>query len=169
MLALPEFVAMMKERQDVPRVPRTAVFLCADTGLTPYALLHNLKRNRVLHERNVVLSVRFTDEPIVAPAERLSVRSLGEGFWQVEARFGFMQAPSVPQALALAGPLGLDIDAFQTSYFLSRETVVPRASRRMAGWRQNLFETLSRNAGWAVEFFDIPPNSVIELGTRLHL
>ncbi len=169
MLSLPEFVEMMKGQQDVARVDRTAVFLSAEVGLVPHALMHNLKHNRVLHRRNVIVNVRFVDEPTVPAAQRLDCKRLADDFWQVEARFGFMQTPNVPDALALAGPLGLDIDPFQTSYFLSRETVVPRPSRRMAPWRQNLFEALSRNAGRAVEFFGLPPNSVIEVGTRVQL
>ncbi|AEG93786.1 potassium transporter Kup [Ramlibacter tataouinensis] len=168
-LTLPDFVAGLDPGDTVARVDRTAVFLSAERALVPQALLHNIKHNLVLHRRNIVLTVEFADEPTVAPADRLRVRDVGRGFWQAELRFGFTEQPNVPQALELAGRQGLDIDPFDTSYFLSRETVVPRPSATMSRWRQHLFETLSRNAGRAVDFFGIPANSVIELGTRVQI
>lgn len=107
--------------------------------------------------------------PTVAADRRIESEDLGHGFWQVELRFGFMEKPNVPDALALAVPQGLAIDPFATSYFVSRETVVPRAAAAMALWRQKLFEVMSRNAARSVDFFGIPPNSVIELGARVQL
>ncbi|WP_374668230.1 potassium transporter Kup [Ramlibacter sp.] len=153
----------------VPRVARTAVFLSAQEDLVPHALLHNMKHNLVLHERNVVLTVCFEEQPFVPADQRAMAQPLGHGFWQVRLRFGFMDKPDVPAALAGCAAQGLVIDPFATSYFLSRETVVPRPAAGMARWRQNLFEALSRNAGRAVDYFGIPSNAVIELGTRVHL
>lgn len=105
----------------------------------------------------------------MAASRRLEAEELGHGFWQVELRFGFMEKPNVPEALAMAGARGLDIVPFATSYFVSRETVIPRASAAMGRWRQKLFEAMSRNAARSVDFFAIPPNAVIELGTRVQL
>ena len=169
MQGLPDFVAGLPSESDFARVDRTAVFLCGERGVVPQALLHNMKHNLVLHRRNLVLTVVFEEVPMVAAARRLRVQALGHGFWQAELRFGFMENPDVPEALALGAAQGLDIDLFATSFFVSRETVVPRASAAMARWRQKLFEAMSRNAARSVDFFGIPPNGVIELGTRVQL
>ncbi len=169
MLPLDEFARQLAAQSAVARVDRTAVFMAADADAVPQALLHNMKHNLVLHARNVVLSVRFLEEPVVPPAQRLRVEQLAPGFWRVELHFGFMEEPNVPEALTLAARSGLDIDPFATSYFLSRETIVPRSSAAMTRWRQNLFEALSRNAGRAVDYFGIPANGVLELGARVQL
>jgi KUP system potassium uptake protein len=169
MQPLPEFVAGLPAEADFARVNRTAVFLSAERGVVPQALLHNMKHNLVLHRRNVILTVLFEEVPAVGLARRMEVEELSNGFWAVDLRFGFMETPNVPEALALGAARGLDIDVFATSFFVSRETVVPRASSAMAAWRQKLFEAMSRNAGRSVDFFGIPPNAVIELGTRVQL
>jgi KUP system potassium uptake protein len=155
--------------EDLKLVPRTAVFLTSERDVVPQALLHNMKHNLVLHERNVILCVEFHEEPTVPPERRLEVVPVTSRFWQVIAHFGFMDTPDVPAALELGAERGLPFDAFATSYFLSRETVVPAPKRAMVRWRQNLFEAISRNAGRAVDFFGIPHNAVIELGTRVQL
>ena len=169
MLALPRFVQDLGIDPHVTRVERTAVFLSSEPRVVPQALLHNMKHNLVLHRRNVILTLRFREEPYVPAAGRLEVQEMGHGFWQVMLNFGFMDNPDVPAALALCAPCGLPIDLFTTSFFLSRETVVPRTRGQMARWRQNLFEAMSRNAGRAVDYFGIPGNAVIELGTRVQL
>jgi len=169
MLPLASFAESLANEKQIVRPERTAVFMSSEPGVVPPALLHNMKHNRVLHERNVVLTVRFHEEPSVAPAQRVQVEQVGPGFWQVIANFGFIDEPNIPQALAQCADHGLAIDEFTTSYFLSRETVVPRPRATMARWRQNLFEAMSRNAGRAVEYFGIPSNSVIELGARVQL
>jgi KUP system potassium uptake protein len=151
------------------RVPRTAVFMSAERDRVPQALLHNMKHNLVLHERNVVLCVQFHEEPTVPTERRVEVQPVAPGFWEVVVHFGFMDTPDIPAALELCAQHGLPFDAFATSYFLSRETIVPTPKRAMVRWRQNLFETISRNAGRAVDFFGIPHNAVIELGTRVQL
>ena len=117
----------------------------------------------------VVLTLRFHEEPYVPGSRRLEVEDMGHGFWQVMLHFGFMDKPDVPAALALCAGHGLAVDPFATSYFLSRETIVPRPKSGMAHWRQKLFEAMSRNSGRAVDYFAIPSNAVIELGTRVQL
>ncbi|GAB3777841.1 potassium transporter Kup [Ramlibacter monticola] len=169
LLPLAGFVDGLARDAEVVRVPRTAVFLSAQPLVVPQALLHNLKHNLVLHQRNVVLTLCFHEQPWVSPAQRLEVQDVGHGFWQVWLHFGFMDTPDVPAALEQCAAHGLAIDLFATSFFLSRETVVPRPRAGMARWRQNLFEAMSRNAGRAVDYFGIPGNAVIELGTRVQL
>ena len=168
LLPLKEFADNLG-REHLVRVARTAVFMSSERGVVPQALLHNMKHNLVLHERNVILVVQFHEEPTLAPQRRVEVQPVAEGFWQVIMHFGFMDKPDIPEALELCAAQGLPIDAFSTSYFLSRETVVPAPKRAMVRWRQNLFEAMSRNAGRAVDFFGIPHNAVIELGTRVQL
>ncbi len=156
-------------RDDVKRVAGTAVYAVADPERVPQALLHNLKHNKVLHERNVIMNVVFREVPWIPFDRRVEIEPLARGVWRLRVNYGFMNQPDIPQALALCRPHGLDIDLFETSYVLSRETVVPTAQGRMARWRERLFETLSRNAASVVDLFRIPSNSVIELGTRVHL
>jgi len=152
------------------RAARTAVYTVADPSTVPQALLHNLKHNQVLHERNVILTVDFVEQPWVDDSARLTVESLGAGFWRVRARFGFMEAPDVPRALALAAAQGLAVPVFETSYFLSRETVVPTAgSGGMARWREQLFAAMSRGSSGIAGFFRLPDNAVVELGTRVQI
>jgi KUP system potassium uptake protein len=145
------------------------VYPVADPTTVPQALLHNLKHNQVLHERNIILTVVFADAPSVADAQRVAIEPLAPGFWRVKLRFGFMDTPDVPKALALAEAQGLSIPPFETSYFLSRETVVPTPGGGMANWRERLFATMSRNAGDIADYFRLPGNSVVELGTRVQI
>jgi KUP system potassium uptake protein len=146
-----------------------AVYPVANVDRVPQALLHNLKHNCVLHEQNVILTVRFQDVPWVPPEERVEVIEVAPGFWQVRIAYGFMNSPDVPAALALCKDRGLDVEPMRTSYFVSRETVVPTKGSGMALWRERLFATMSRNSGSAVEFFKLPNNGVIELGTRVQI
>ena len=151
------------------RAPRTAIYPVADPTTVPQALLHNLKHNGVLHERNVILTVTFLEVPWVDPGERIDVEPLGSGFWRVRLAFGFMETPDVPKALELGEAHGLKIPPFETSYFLSRETVVPKPGPGMMQWRERLFAAMSRNAGSVAEFFRLPDNTVVELGTRVQI
>jgi KUP system potassium uptake protein len=165
---LREFLA----QPDLPtmsRATRTAVYPVADPTTVPQALLHNIKHNEVLHEHNVIVTVAFRDVPWVAPDDRAEVEPLGEGFWRVVLNFGFMETPDVPRALALTDSRGLHVPAFSTSYFLSRETVVPLPRTGMATWRDRLFVAMSRNAGDVVEYFRLPGNAVVEIGTRVQI
>lgn len=153
----------------ITRVPRTAVYPVANPGTVPQALLHNLKHNQVLHERNLILTVVFHDVPWIAFSERVQVQPLVPGFWKVQVNYGFKNTPDVPQALELCREQGLSLNLFETSYFLSRETVVPTKGAGMALWREGLFALMSRNAGSVAGFFRLPNNCVIELGTRVQI
>jgi KUP system potassium uptake protein len=155
--------------QEITRASRVAVYAVADPTTVPQALLHNLKHNQVLHERNVILTVRFGEVPWVSIEERAKVEALGHGFWRVRLNFGFMDTPDVPKALKLCEAQGLTIPHFETSYFLSRETIVPTPGTGMAQWREKLFAAMTRNAGSVVEYFRLPDNAVVELGTRVQI
>jgi KUP system potassium uptake protein len=151
------------------RAPRTAVFMVANPDTVPQALMHNLKHNCVLHEQNVILSVVFHDRAYVEPDEAVVVTPLAEGFWRVSINYGFMNLADIPAALAHCAAHGIDLEPMRTSYFISRETVVPTRGDGMWQWRERLFAAMSRNAGSVVEFFKLPNNSVIELGTRVQI
>ena len=148
---------------------RTAIYAVANPETVPQALLHNMKHNQVLHEKNVILTVEFENVPWVSDKQRVRVERLSEHFWQVWVKFGFMNTPDVPRALKLCEPLGLEIPVFETSYFLSRETVISTPGGGMAQWREKLFSAMTRNSGGVVEFFRLPDNSVVELGTRVQI
>ena len=165
-LALQPFVDSL-DRSGLQRAQRTAVYPVADPGTVPQALLHNLKHNQVLHTRNLILTVNVQDRPWVPAAERLQLETLAPDFQRVTVHLGFMQQPDVPAALAAAPELGLV--SFETTYFLSRETVVPSPGGGMAAWREHLFAALARNAGGAARFFRLPDNAVVELGTRVQI
>lgn len=165
---LHDFVRMIAQDKRT-RVARTAVFLSANADIVPQALLHNMKHNQVLHERNIVLTVVFQNVPKVNLLQRLQIHGLGNGFWQIKLAYGFMEIPDIPLALADCVIDDDRVDPFNTSYFVSRETVVPSPGGQMADWRDQLFAAMSRNAGSVVSYFNIPSNSVIELGTRIHI
>jgi KUP system potassium uptake protein len=151
------------------RVPGTAVFLTAATEGVPHALLHNLNHNKVLHERIVLLTVHTMDIPHVGDDERLEIEELAPGFYRMMAKYGFKDTPDVPAALALAHDQGLEFNMMETSFFLSRQTLVPTTGEGMALWREKLFATMARNASSATVFFNIPANRVVELGTRIEI
>jgi len=151
------------------RVAGTAVFLNADPKGVPHALLHNLMHNKVLHERVVLLSVQFFDVPFVPEIDRVEVRELKENFWSVTMHYGFKDEPNVPGALEKCAVFGLEFNALETSYFIGRETLIPRLGSEMAFWREKIFVAMFRNAGSATAFFQIPSNRVVELGTQVVL
>jgi KUP system potassium uptake protein len=165
-LALQPFIHSL-DRAGLQRAQRTAVYPVADPATVPQALLHNLKHNQVLHTRNLILTVNVQDRPWVPAAERLQLETLAPDFQRVTVHLGFMQQPDVPAALAAAPELGLV--SLATTYFLSRETVVPSPGGGMAAWREHLFAALARNAGGAARFFRLPDNAVVELGTRVQI
>jgi KUP system potassium uptake protein len=167
-LELQPFVDQL-EPGAMSRASRVAVYAVADPSTVPQALLHNLKHNQVLHSCNVILTVRFKDTPWVGMEERTRVEPLGHGFWRVTLNFGFMNTPDVPKALKLCELQGLPIPPFETSYFLSRETIVPTRGSGMAHWRERIYAAMTRNAGSVVAFFRLPDNSVVELGTRVQI
>jgi len=152
------------------RVPGTAVFLTAQTGVVPHALLHNLKHNKVLHERNVFLTVHTLPLPYAPADRRLKVESIGDEFYRVVVRFGFMETPDVPLALMRScdqgGPY---FDPMDTTFFASRETIVASARRGMPIWRDKLFAAMHRNAAPATGFFRIPGNRLVELGSQVEI
>ena len=148
---------------------RTAIYAVANPETVPQALLHNMKHNQVLHEKNIIMTVEFDNVPWVPDKQRVRVERLSEHFWQVWVSFGFMNAPDVPKALQQCKALGLEIPVFETSYFLSRETVISTPGGGMVQWREKLFSAMTRNSGGIVEFFRLPDNSVVELGTRVQI
>lgn len=154
---------------DMHRTPRTAVYAVANPDTVPQALLHNLKHNQVIHERNLILTVVFHEVPWISFEERVQVTPLVPGFWKVQVNYGFKNTPDIPKALELCRTQGLTLNLFETSYFLSRETVVPTRGAGMAHWREALFAAMSRNAGSVVGFMRLPNNCVIELGTRVQI
>ena len=153
----------------IHRVQRTAVYTVANPDTVPQALMHNLKHNQVLHERNLILTVVFHDVPWIAFEDRVKITPLVSGFWKVQVNYGFKNTPDLPRARELCRSQGLAINLFEVSYFLSRETIVPTKGAGMARWREALFAFLSRNAGSVAGFFRLPNNCVIELGTRVQI
>jgi KUP system potassium uptake protein len=149
------------------RVDGTAVFLSSDKGILPYALLHNLKHNKVLHEQNLFVTVHNLEVPWVTLSKRIEVEPLGHDCWQVSLNFGFKNEPNVPEALALMKGRGCDLDPMLTSYFLSRDTVIATIGSGMAPWREKLFAQMHRNSGAAADFLSLPPNAVVELGSKV--
>ena len=164
------FITSLSADAEVHRSSRTAVYAVANPDTVPQALMHNLKHYQVLHEQNLIMTVKFKEVPRVPESERLRVTALVKGFWRVEMTFGFMDEPDVPRALEhCSNQQGLAIDQGAISYFLSREIVVPTPGAGMAQWREALFAAMSRNAGSVADFFKLPHNSVVELGTRVQI
>ena len=151
------------------RVPGTAIFMTSTSEGVPHALLHNLKHNKILHERVVFLNIFTEDIPYVPDIDRIQVRQLGESFHFVTASYGFKEAPDMPEILEACGQLGLKMDMMDTSFFLSRETLIPSKMPGMALWREKIFSLMSRNAMRATDFFKIPTNRVVELGTQVEI
>jgi KUP system potassium uptake protein len=167
-LPLPLFISSIRS-QPPHRVQGTAVFLTARADAVPHALLHNLLHNQVLHEQVVLLTVVSEDRPRVAADQRFEVESYGEGFFRVSLHFGFIEEPDVPLALSLCHLKELDFSPMRTTYFLSRETVVPTKRIGMARWREGLFAFLLKNANSNLKYFKLPLNRVIELGTQVEM
>ena len=155
------------ERRPPPRVPGTAVFLTSDSKGAPVVLLHHLKHNKALHEQVVLLSVTAAGVPYVDAAERLRVQPLGNGFFRVLVRTGFMETPNIPEILALAEGSELRTRPMETSFYLGRERLIATGSAGMMRWRKRLFVFMSRNAQSAARFFGLPPNRVVELGAQI--
>jgi len=167
-LQLKPFVADI-ESGGVSRVPGTAIFMTPDPDFVPHALLHSLKHYKALHEQVVILSVRVFDVPYVPDIDRVEVHRLSASFAQVVVQYGFKDESDIPAALALCGDAGVAITPMETSYFLGRETLIPRLGSEMAYWRELLFVAMFRNAGSATAYFRIPSNRVVELGSQVVL
>jgi len=155
------------EKKPPTRVPGTAVFLTSDPGFAPTALMHSLKHYKVLHEKNVILTVETADTPRVNPTERVRIEPVGETFLRVVLRFGFMEQPNVPKALAIARRSGWQFDIMSTSFFLSRRLLKPAAKSGMPRWQDRLFISLTRSANDATDYFQIPTGRVVEVGTQV--
>ncbi|HET7222644.1 MAG TPA: potassium transporter Kup [Rhodanobacteraceae bacterium] len=167
-LALAPFISNIAEHPPT-RVEGTAIFLVSDPDAVPHALLHNLKHNKVLHKRNVILTVETLETPHADPGERLELSDLGHDFHRLTLRFGFAEDPNVPAALHECAKQGLEIKMMDTTFFLSRETIVATDRPGMALWRDKLFAFLARNALPATAFFSIPGNRLIELGAQVEI
>jgi KUP system potassium uptake protein len=151
------------------RVPGTAVFLVSDQGLTPNALLHNLKHNKVLHETNLFVTVKHHEVPWIPTDRRCEMQDLGNGCWQVLLNFGFKNEPDVPKALMQMRERGCVVEDMETSYFLSRDIVIPTIGSGMADWREKLFASMHRNAAAAADFLSLPTTRVVELGSKVEI
>ncbi|KQW90094.1 potassium transporter Kup [Massilia sp. Root418] len=151
------------------RVFGTAIFLRGESDGVPHALLHNLSHNKVLHERVVFITVHIVEEPWVTPEEQVKIVDLGHQCYQVNVQYGFKDEPDIPNVLTLCGKHGLEFDMMETSFFIARQTVISTPGAGMASWRESLFVTMSRNARAAADYYQIPPNRVIELGTQVEI
>ncbi len=151
------------------RVEGTAVFLSAEKGSTPFALLHNLKHNKVLHAQNLFVTVVHHEVPWIGFGKRVELEPLGHDCWQVTLHFGFKNEPDVPEALQLLAGRGIELDEMETSYFLSRDTVIPTLGGELPLWRERLFASLHRNAAAAADFLHLPTNRIVELGTKVEI
>ena len=167
-LALEPFIASLAEHPPL-RVPGTAIFLTANINAVPNALLHNLKHNKVLHERNVLLTVETLESPVAEYGERTEITALGHEFFRLTLRFGFAEDPDIPAALQSCTAKGLGFDMMETTFFVSRESIVATDRAGMPLWRDKLFAFLARNASSATAFFRIPGNRLIELGTQVEI
>jgi KUP system potassium uptake protein len=165
-MPLAPFLARLPQSRSIIRVPGLAVFLTGNQDYVPTSLLHNLKHNKVLHERVMFVTVQTTDRPEEAPAVRATVEELAPNIHRVMLRYGFMESPNIPRALEDLGPAA-GFDPMQASYFLGREVLVPGMAPNISWWRRWLFLWLARNAVPATEFFRIPSDRVVELGTRI--
>jgi KUP system potassium uptake protein len=165
-IPLHDLVRMLEKKPPV-RVPGTAVFLTSTPESAPTALMHSLKHYKVLHEHNVILTIETEHAPRVDPAERVAIEGVGETFTRVVLRFGFMETPNVPRALAIARKLGWTFDIMSTSFFLSRRALKPAARSGMPRWQDRLFILLARIANDATDYFQIPTGRVVEVGTQV--
>lgn len=165
-LPLTDLIEMLRARPP-HRAPGTAVFLTSDPDVAPVALMHNLKHNKVLHEKNVILTVKTLDRPRVPESERFVMEAINDDFKRITLSFGFMESPVVPRALGQCRKQGLKFDIMSTSFFLGRRSVVPSANQGMPLWQDKLYIFLMRNAANPTDFFHIPPGRVVELGTQV--
>jgi KUP system potassium uptake protein len=163
---LVDLVAMLEKRPP-QRVPGTAVFLTSDPASAPTALMHSLKHYKVLHQKNVILTIETAPTPRIDPSERVRLEEISATFSKVTLRFGFMESPNVPKTLAIARKLGWHFDIMSTSFFLSRRALKPAAHSGMPRWQDHLFIALSRTANDATDYFQIPTGRVVEVGTQV--
>ena len=165
-LPLADLITMLEKKPSV-RVPGTAIFLTSDPLSAPTALLHSLKHYKVLHERNAILTIESNPLPRIDPADRVHFEAISDTFSRIVLRFGFMETPNVPQALAIARKLGWHFDIMSTTFFLSRRTLRPAEVSNMPRWQDRLFIALGRTANDATDYFQIPTGRVVEVGTQV--
>jgi KUP system potassium uptake protein len=159
----------VKSAASATRVPGTAIFMSSTPSGVPHALLHNMKHNKVIHERVIVMTVIIEDVPFVETCDQVEIEDLGQGFYRMVLRYGFMQETDIPKALGPINVCGPKFDMMQTSFFLSRQTLIAAESPGMAIWREKLFAWMLRNAATAMEFFKLPTNRVVELGSQVEI
>ncbi|NNC71295.1 MAG: potassium transporter Kup, partial [Sphingomonadaceae bacterium] len=167
--AMPVQVFVKSAAGEATRVPGTAIFMTTSPEGVPHALLHNLKHNKVLHERIVLLTVSILDQPHVAESDRVRCEDLGAGFHRIVLRYGFMQDTDVPRALERVTTCGPPFRMIETSFFLARQTLLSSKNPGMAPWREKIFAWMLRNAESAMQFFRLPTNRVIELGSQVEI
>jgi KUP system potassium uptake protein len=165
-IPLSDLIEMLRARQP-HRAPGTAIFLTSDPTTAPVALMHNLKHNKVLHERNVILTVTTAETPRVKEPDRVKIEVINDDFWRVTVNYGFMETPNIPKALGVCRRQGLKFDIMATSFFLGRRSVVASATSGMPLWQDKLFIFLQKNAANPTDFFHIPPGRVVEMGTQV--
>jgi len=168
-VALPIEIFAKSANNSAVRVSGTAIFMASSTGGVPSALLHNIKHNKVLHERVVILTVQIAEIPYVDPECRFEIHPLGDGFFRAIIHYGFMEETDVPAALTQMDMCGGKFDMMQTSFFLSRQTLLPSEKPGMPIWREKIFAWMLRNAATAMEFFRLPTNRVVELGSQVKI
>lgn len=161
-----ELVGML-EKSPPHRVKGAAVFLTSDPDTAPAALLHNLKHNKVLHEKNVILTVRSEDIPRVEDEDRVSIEHVGDSFWRIRLSYGYMETPNIPRGLAILRKQGFKFDIMATSFFLSRRSIRPASQSGMPLWQDRVFISLAKSASDATDFFQIPTGRVVEVGTQV--
>jgi KUP system potassium uptake protein len=167
-LPLPQFTRDI-EKQKPFRVPGVAIFMTSDPESTPAALLHNLKHNKILHERIAILTITTTDDPYVRSKERVRMDTLCTNFYRLQAHYGFMQTPNIFEILDSAKKQGFEYGFEEITFFLGRETILPSRYPGMALWREKIFAFMLRNAQRATAFFQIPPDQVIEVGMQVEI
>ena len=167
--SIPMEVFAKSANSSAARVSGTAIFMASSNSGVPSALLHNIKHNKVLHERVVILTVAIQDVPFVDPAKRISCKDMGQGFYRLTMNFGFLEETDVPAALKQVDMCGAPFEMMKTSFFLSRQTLIASAKPGMAIWREKLFGWMLRNAASAMEFFRLPTNRVVELGSQVEI
>jgi KUP system potassium uptake protein len=168
-VALPMEIFAKSAKNSALRVPGTAIFMASSTAGVPSALLHNIKHNKVVHERVVILTVEIADEPYVDPEKRCEYTDLGDGFYRAVLHYGFMEETNVPVGLKKMQACGGEFDMMQTSFFLSRQTLLSSEKPGMPVWREKIFAWMLRNSASAMDFFKLPTNRVVELGSQVEI
>lgn len=167
-LPLTDLISLLVQRPP-HKVSGTAVFLTADPSIAPTALMHNLKHNKMLHEQNLIVTIATSNTPVVPESARISIETLNPDFTKITMSFGFMESPNVPKALGICRKQGIRFEAQNTTFFLGRRTVVPSSKGGMPPWQDYLFIFMMKNAANPTDYFHVPVNRVVELGTQVSI